>query len=367
MKEIKLYFKGRAKFIKPIEEGSILRLGDKISDIYVYNGKSHTLYLHPGVITNDGELDFKTKVEFDGWSFDYSLSKLRKIDPAKTYIVSKMAIIPITGNTSRINMTLLELDQENKFENSMSADIITTTRQHPLGGNKKLLSIPPEAKTNFGNIIDITFSKKVDMENDFLLKRGEELIEIELELAILSFYMPVNALVKYSTLSGESYRNMQYLCEIESGKEKIDQYLKEKQDTETFEKKAKPYVELGLDLEFATAIAKGGNGKEIVKLWQSDWWQQYSTDDQLIQAVLNDKINSEEAQYLNSIRSDFHELVSVCLDGRASIDWVKTILDAGFSRSPEGVNAILNGGDPEVVAMLLNLKINVGLLPPPLE
>ena len=41
-------------------------------------------------------------------------------------------------------------------------------------------------------------SKKVDMENDFLLKGGEELIEIEFELAILSLCMPVNAIIKCS-------------------------------------------------------------------------------------------------------------------------------------------------------------------------
>ena len=77
-----------------------------------------------------------------------------------------MTNIPITGNTNRINITLLELDQGNKFENSMNANIITTTKQHPLGSNRKLLSIPPAVKTNYGNIIDTIFSKKVDMDND---------------------------------------------------------------------------------------------------------------------------------------------------------------------------------------------------------
>lgn len=370
MTEIKIYFKAHAKFIGLIEEGSLLTYGDKISNIYAYNMNKESLYLHHNIITNS---DSPTRTEESRLrelrrnGFDYSISKLKKIDPSKIYLVNGIENFNISNSLNRLNLSLIELDPQNKWETNERAVLETTLKTHPLGANKTVLQIPRTMKSSYGNIVDITLSNRIDKSRDFIFEQDEELLEIEFELAIISLAMPEKAVVKYSTLSDDSVRNLDYLCEVEIEQKKINQHIAKQKNISIIKEKAKPYLDLGLDEKFAIAIAKGGNGKEIVKLWQSDWWQQYSTDDQLIQAVLKNKITNEGAQYLNSIRSDFHELVSACLSGKVSIDWVKAILSAGFNESPEGVKAILDGGDPEVIAMLLKLKINVSLLPPALN
>ena len=126
------------------------------------------------------------------------------------------------------------------------------------------------------------------------------------------------------------------------------------------------YVELGLDYSYAEAIVRGAETEEIMTLWESDWRKQYESDDFLIDAVLTGKITTNDAEYLNQIRSDHNDLVYACLNEKVSIEWAKALMDAGFNTYPNAVNSILRGTDPAVTARLLNLDVNIDLLPPKL-
>ena len=37
----------------------------------------------------------------------------------------------------------------------------------------------------------------------------------------------------------------------------------------------KPYLDLGLDLEFAKAIVNNGNNDDVINLWNCEWRKQY--------------------------------------------------------------------------------------------
>ena len=51
----------------------------------------------------------------------------------------------------------------------------------------------------------------------------------------------------------------------------------------------KPYLDLGLDLEFAKAIVNNGNNDDVINLWNCEWRKQYEANDTLIQLVLIEK------------------------------------------------------------------------------
>ena len=126
------------------------------------------------------------------------------------------------------------------------------------------------------------------------------------------------------------------------------------------------YIELGLEESYAKAIVAGIDAEEIMALWEADWRKQYESDDFLIDAVLTGKITTNDAEYLNQIRSDHNDLVYACLNEKVSIEWAKALMDAGFNTYPNAVNSILRGTDPAVTARLLNLDVNIDLLPPKL-
>ena len=126
------------------------------------------------------------------------------------------------------------------------------------------------------------------------------------------------------------------------------------------------YIELGLEESYAKAIVAGIDAEEIMALWEADWRKQYESDDFLIDAVLTGKITTNDAEYLNQIRSDHNDLVYACLNEKVSIEWAKALMDAGFNTHPNAVNCILRGTDPAVTARLLNLDVNIDLLPPKL-
>ena len=51
----------------------------------------------------------------------------------------------------------------------------------------------------------------------------------------------------------------------------------------------KPYLDLGLDFEYAKAIVKNGNNDDVVDLWTCEWRKQYEVKDALIQLGVNPK------------------------------------------------------------------------------
>jgi cold shock protein len=132
-------------------------------------------------------------------------------------------------------------------------------------------------------------------------------------------------------------------------------------------KKAALYINAGLDEQFAWAIANGIDHKEIMDMWESEWWKQYDDKDALIIAVLNGKLTQEQGKWLNSIRSDHERLALTCVENPDMIEWATIILDTEFNKHPELIEGILDGGEPEVLARIVNMKIDKDLLPPALK
>jgi len=130
----------------------------------------------------------------------------------------------------------------------------------------------------------------------------------------------------------------------------------------------KMYREYGLSEPFAMAIVEGKDSKAIMEFWNQDWHKQYpDADDVLVIAVLEQTITPEEGEWLNSVRSNHEALVQSCLDGSVTIEWAKSLMDAGFLNHSKEVSDILKGGDPIVIAMLSGIELESDLLPPKLE
>ena len=130
----------------------------------------------------------------------------------------------------------------------------------------------------------------------------------------------------------------------------------------------KMYREYGLSEPFAMAIVEGKDSKAVMEFWNQDWHKQYpDADDVLVIAVLEQTITPEEGEWLNSVRSNHEALVQSCLDGSVTIEWAKSLMDAGFLNHSKEVSDILKGGDPIVIAMLSGIELESDLLPPKLE
>ena len=130
----------------------------------------------------------------------------------------------------------------------------------------------------------------------------------------------------------------------------------------------KMYSEYGLSEPFAMAIVEGKDSKAVMEFWNQDWHKQYpDADDVLVIAVLEQTITPEEGEWLNSVRSNHEALVQSCLDGSVTIEWAKSLMDAGFLNHSKEVSDILKGGDPIVIAMLSGIEVESDLLPPKLE
>jgi len=128
------------------------------------------------------------------------------------------------------------------------------------------------------------------------------------------------------------------------------------------------YREYGLSEPFARAIVEGKDPKVVMEFWNQDWHKQYpDADDALVIAVLEQTITPEEGEWLNSVRSNHEALVLSCLDGSCTIEWAKSLMDAGFLNHSKEVIDILKGGDPIVIGMLSGIKLESDLLPPKLE
>ena len=127
---------------------------------------------------------------------------------------------------------------------------------------------------------------------------------------------------------------------------------------EDIRKKAQPYINSGLAENFAVAIAKGIDSEKVMALWESEWWKQYPDDDLLILKMLSKEnpISIEDGEWLNDIRSDHERLVMSCIHELIDIAFAKALIDGGFGKYPDAVNDVLDGGEPELIARMRNLK-----------
>jgi len=120
----------------------------------------------------------------------------------------------------------------------------------------------------------------------------------------------------------------------------------------TKQKQLDAYLRAGLTEPFAKAILDGIDPKEVLELWEQDWWKQYEANDQLVSATLSGKLPQSDAKWLNEIRSDHQGLVSKCLDNEVSLEWARIIMDTGFKQDPDAVEMVLDGAIPSVIAKL---------------
>jgi hypothetical protein len=130
----------------------------------------------------------------------------------------------------------------------------------------------------------------------------------------------------------------------------------------------KTYMSYGLSKPFATAIVETANPGPILEFWKKEWHKQYpDADDVLVMAVLEQTITPDEGEWLNSVRSNHEDLIQFCLDGSCTIEWAKSLIEAGFLNHSREVSDILKGADPIVIGELSGIELQSDLLPPKLE
>jgi hypothetical protein len=133
----------------------------------------------------------------------------------------------------------------------------------------------------------------------------------------------------------------------------------------TIAAKAQPYVDMGLGLPFAEAIAKDLKlADSVMDLWEAEWWKQYEVDDILIVAVLEGVILEEDGKWLNTIRSDHEDLVLACIAQHCPVDWARALMDCGLESHSQAVTSVLQGGEPGLVARIADISVNSDLVPP---
>ena len=117
------------------------------------------------------------------------------------------------------------------------------------------------------------------------------------------------------------------------------------------------YMALGLSEEFAAAIASGQDADAVIKTWKAAWRKGLPDDHPAIKAVLNGKASPEEAESLIAASHEHPELVTLVADGTKTMKWVVAVLD-GFKGMHHGVEAIIGGADPKIVANFLDVEVN---------
>ena len=130
---------------------------------------------------------------------------------------------------------------------------------------------------------------------------------------------------------------------------------------------AKPYIDAGLDEQFALAIARGTDNTEILDLWESEWWKQYPPDDIIIVSVLTGELTEDDARTINEFRGEHSELAMACIQKSVTVGWATMLLDSGFEEHSEAVRNVLNGADPVIIARIRQMKVNKDAIPPPLS
>ena len=133
------------------------------------------------------------------------------------------------------------------------------------------------------------------------------------------------------------------------------------------------YKILGLSKQFVSAIihqhktGHDGNVQSIINFWFAKWRKQYSSDDYLIQAVMNQTISESKGRELNQKRSN-HELLVYNITLNPNLyEWGMMLLNAGFDEHPEAVVSALKGGSPLILSELKGINADPVELPPPIE
>ena len=133
------------------------------------------------------------------------------------------------------------------------------------------------------------------------------------------------------------------------------------------------YKILGLSKQFVSAIihqhktGHDGNVQSIINFWFAKWRKQYSYEDYLIQAVLNQTISESKGRVLNQKRSN-HELLVYNITLNPNLyEWGMMLLNAGFDEHPEAVVSALKGGSPLILSELKGINADPVELPPPIE
>lgn len=127
---------------------------------------------------------------------------------------------------------------------------------------------------------------------------------------------------------------------------------------------AKPYIDAGLDEQFALAIARGTDDAEILDLWESEWWKQYPADDIIIVSVLTGELTEDDARTINEFRGEHPELAMACIQKSVSVGWATMLLDSGFEEHSDAVRNVLAGADPVVIARIRKMKVDKDAIPP---
>ena len=118
------------------------------------------------------------------------------------------------------------------------------------------------------------------------------------------------------------------------------------------------YKLVGLDDNFARAIAEGGNAKHIVATWKADWRGEHSAEHPAIKAVLVGNATPPEARSLLEAAEDHRDLVDAVAAGSRSMKWAHTVLSCGFKGRKEAVTALLGGADPAIIADVLDIELS---------
>jgi hypothetical protein len=133
------------------------------------------------------------------------------------------------------------------------------------------------------------------------------------------------------------------------------------------------YIIQGLSNQFVNALmvqhrkANNRNIKSLIKFWFAKWRKQYSDDDYLIQAVLNQTISESMGSKLNQKRSNHELLVYNIIQNPNLYEWGMMLLEAGFDEHPEAVLSALKGGSPLIISELKGIKADPLDLPPPIK
>ena len=119
------------------------------------------------------------------------------------------------------------------------------------------------------------------------------------------------------------------------------------------------YKLVGLDENFARAIAEGGNAKHIVATWKADWRGEHSAEHPAIKAVLVGNATPPEARSLLEAAEDHRDLVDAVAAGSRSMKWAHTVLSCGFKGRKEAVTALLGGLTQPLSPMYLILSYHL--------
>jgi hypothetical protein len=130
--------------------------------------------------------------------------------------------------------------------------------------------------------------------------------------------------------------------------------------------KASVYIKAGFEEPFAIAIINGMDEDEVLALWEAEWRKQYEDDDILLVAVLQGHLSQEQAQWINTVRSDHERLALACIIKPERIEWAKQLMECGFDKSPEAVEDLLNGASPKIIARVRGVEVDYDILPPTL-